>query len=223
MYCAIIGDIVKSKNISKRQQLQTDLEEVLDYINTKYHSTIAAKFTITLGDEFQGLLNSPEVLMDIVDYIKVHLHPIKVRFGIGFGDMSTEIKSIAIGADGPAYHVAREAINTVKRGDTKHEQSNKDILIYSDSIKDDLYDNLDVVNSILAVCYFIETKWSDKQREIIKHLMEGAKSQTELADLYNIEQSSISRRIERSGYYAYKEAKHEAKKLVIRYWEELNG
>ncbi len=62
----------------------------MDYINTKYHSVIAAKFTITLGDEFQGLLSSPEVLMDIVDYIKVHLHPIKVRFGIGFGDMSTE-------------------------------------------------------------------------------------------------------------------------------------
>ncbi len=53
---------------------------------------IASDFMITLGDEFQGLLTSGFHLVQIIDYIERSLFPIKLRFGVGIGEIHTEIK-----------------------------------------------------------------------------------------------------------------------------------
>ena len=57
-YIAIIGDIKNSKKIVDRGAIQEHLKKILDNINLKYSDCIASKFTITLGDEFQGLLTT---------------------------------------------------------------------------------------------------------------------------------------------------------------------
>jgi len=59
MYFAIIGDIVESKKILNRNEAQEKLNHILKDINIEYERNIAAKFIITLGDEFQGLLSNP--------------------------------------------------------------------------------------------------------------------------------------------------------------------
>lgn len=223
MYCAIIGDIVKSREIQERRELQHKLEAVLHEINENYADFITAKFTITLGDEFQGLLVSPEKSFEIIDYIKVKLRPIKFRFGIGIGGMSTDIKVIAIGSDGPAYHVARDALNNVKDSNIKYSQAERDMLVYGISINSNMYEKFELINALLSTCYFIEKKWSDKQIEIIKHLMNSDYSHRELATIYQISQPSITRRIENSGYYTYKEAKAVANKYLMEKWEKMNG
>lgn len=56
-YVAIIGDIIDSKNIEHRQEIQTKLLNTLDRINSKYSQSIVSKFKITLGDEFEGLMS----------------------------------------------------------------------------------------------------------------------------------------------------------------------
>lgn len=39
------------------------------------------------------------------------LYPVELRFGIGIGEITTEINTeMALGADGPGYYKAREAI-----------------------------------------------------------------------------------------------------------------
>ena len=55
-YVAIIGDIKGSKQISNRSQIQKKLGHVLKDVNETYKADISAKFIITLGDEFKGLL-----------------------------------------------------------------------------------------------------------------------------------------------------------------------
>ncbi len=55
MYCAIIGDLINSKEIKNRKELQENLKLLLKNINNKYNC-IETDFTITLGDEFQALL-----------------------------------------------------------------------------------------------------------------------------------------------------------------------
>ncbi len=160
MYCALIGDIINSRSIEDRSNMQDSFEEILNSINSTYSSTIEAKFTITIGDEFQGLLKEPYHLFNIIDKIKMKLYPTQVRFGIGIGKMATEIKSYAIGSDGPAYHVAREAIDEIKQGEIKYEQPIRDILVNSTLLNEDEFNELDILNSILSTCYFIESKWS---------------------------------------------------------------
>ena len=91
MYVAIIGDIVNSRKIINRTEIQEKLNRVLEDINLDYKASIAAKFIITLGDEFQGLLSNPCDLFNIIDRIKFTMHPVKIRFGIGIGEINTEI------------------------------------------------------------------------------------------------------------------------------------
>ncbi|MGJ0961539.1 SatD family protein [Faecalicoccus pleomorphus] len=55
-YVAIIGDIIDSKNIEHRQEIQTKLLNTLNKSNSKYYKSIVSKFKITLGDEFGGLM-----------------------------------------------------------------------------------------------------------------------------------------------------------------------
>lgn len=57
-YYAIIGDIKRSKKIENRCEIQEKLKKILDNVNSIYNNDISAKFLITLGDEFQGLLEN---------------------------------------------------------------------------------------------------------------------------------------------------------------------
>ena len=110
-YIVIIGDIKHSKSISNRYEIQGQLKKTLDYINKKYKTSVAARFLITLGDEFQGLLSTAEPLIDIIGYIQNEMFPVRIRVGVGIGEITTEInKNAAIGAYGPAFYAARRAI-----------------------------------------------------------------------------------------------------------------
>ena len=63
-YYAIIGDIKRFKKIENRCEIQEKLKKILDNVNSIYNNDISAKFLITLGDEFQGLLEMIEFLRE---------------------------------------------------------------------------------------------------------------------------------------------------------------
>lgn len=113
-YLAVIADLIGSRGIRNRGQLQKRLEETLERVNHSYKARMASPFTITLGDEFQGLLYSDAPVFQILDEIEHALHPQAARFGIGLGTMSTAIDpESSLGADGQAYWHARAAIDRV--------------------------------------------------------------------------------------------------------------
>ncbi|MBS6115408.1 MAG: hypothetical protein KH848_07000 [[Clostridium] spiroforme] len=45
-------------------------KKILNNINLKYNDCIASNSTITLGDEFQGLVTTGNNIMEIIQYIK---------------------------------------------------------------------------------------------------------------------------------------------------------
>lgn len=225
MYCAIIGDIVNSRKLENRAEVQLKLKQLLDQINIKYSEDIAAKFIITIGDEFQGLLKTPKRIFNLLDSIKMEIFPITIRFGIGLGDMNTRIyEDMAIGSDGPAYYAAREAIDEIKKSNYRYEQPTRDILIRYSQNNINFKRRLELMNSTLSTCYFIERRWSEKQREIIKVLTIEDKemNQKELGNLFDLSQSSIQRRINSSGFYTYKYAKNNVASALNDIWEELH-
>lgn len=119
-YVAMIGDIKESKKIDGRNMVQEKLNHILNHINERYSSDISAKFVITLGDEFQGLLSVNDHLLEIIKYIQREMYPVRLRFGIGIGEIYTDIfHEAAIGADGPAYYAAREAIEGLREQEKK--------------------------------------------------------------------------------------------------------
>ena len=187
-YCSIIGDIVNSKKIPNRQEIQDLFASVLTEINMEFYNDIASNFTITLGDEFQGLIYKPILSYEIIKKIKQKMSPIELVFGVGIGEMKTRIeRTISIGSDGPAYHYARNMVEKAKK-------KRPSILYYSGMTSDEL------INGLL---YFTEScinSRTAKQIEAVK-LYDELKSQKEVAKRLNKTQAAISGILINAFYY----------------------
>lgn len=188
MYCAIIGDIVSSRKYENRQQLQEKFDQAINQINIEYNDYIASNFTITLGDEFQGLLSTPHLSYEIIKKIRELLSPVKLVFGVGIGDMATNFnKEISIGSDGPVYHRARKMLIKAKKNDPTIQYLSE-------------YEEDKLINGLL---HFIESctqKRTKRQKEVIK-LYNRYKSQYKVADMLDINQSAVSRILKDGLYY----------------------
>ncbi len=211
MYTAIIGDLQNSRQINDREAFQLRFKEILDEVNVIYKNDIASKFTITLGDEFQGLLVTPIKILEIINYIKFRIYPVRSRFGIGIGEINTRIDpDESLGADGPAYHRARNMINFIK----KNEKSKKTAL---GDIRIDIGKGspiIESVNSTLNLLYFIESRWTLKQRNSIMDSYYYGLTQGEIAEKSGLNQSTVHRSLKASGYFEYFETVYTVEELM---------
>ncbi len=204
VYIAIIGDIQDSKIIEDRKNVQIKLEEVLEEINVQYSNDIASKFMITLGDEFQGLLLSGTNVMNIISKIERGMYPVRLRFGVGIGEITTDINpNMSIGADGPGYYRAREAIGNLKEKEKKKKTYAGDILFKADDKNQTI---MDMLNTIIELMFAIKSFWSDRQREIIWNMLEYHDNQIDAAKRLKIKQPTVQKALVAGKYYAYKEA-----------------
>lgn len=203
-YIAIIGDMKNSKIMNDRNSVQNELKKTLNIINEKYSQDISAKFMITLGDEFQGLLHDGGHVMHIIEDIQIEMHPVEIRFGIGVGPITTDINyEMAIGADGPGYYRARQAIEFLKENEQRNMTQDTDIRIEVDG---DNEDSAAMMNTVLSLLTVIKSNWTDRQREIIRDTMKYGDSQAKTAARLNVAQSSIQRSLKSGNYYAYRDA-----------------
>lgn len=203
-FIAIIGDIKQSKTIENRSEVQKKLKSALDEINEKYSDDIASKFSITLGDEFQGLLRNGKNTMAIITEIEMEMYPVEIRFGVGIGPITTDVnKEMSLGADGPAYYNARNAIETLKDDEKKRQTDAAYIRLETDG---DNKAATIMINTIMTLLTVIKDSWSDRQREIIWDMLKHQDSQTDVAKRFKINQSSVQKGLSKGKYYAYKDA-----------------
>lgn len=218
MYVAVIGDIIDSRSLDNRNRYQQQFKETLAYINATYHSDIASRFMITLGDGFQGLLLNGNSVMNIVLDIEEKMDPLKLRFGIGIGEVSTYIAAEhAAEIDGPVYHYAREMIEDIERKATQRTQSQSNIMIYSTEAATLAEDNL--LNVILSLCTAIKSKWSDRQKEIIRAYRANENNQSKTAQALNIAQSSVHRALYSARYSTYAASITTVSTVLKQRWE----
>jgi len=203
-YIAVIGDIIESKKLEDRYESQIRLKNVLEYVNNRYPRDIESKFMITLGDEFQGLLKTGVHVIDLIEYIQISMFPVQIRFGIGVGKIVTEInQQVPFGADGSAYHNARNMINDLKTAEKKNKMSNANIMIASDG---DHADTVLLINTILSLCTTLRQKWTDLQREVAFDCILNGGNQREVAMRLNTIQPSVQKALSNADYYSYKRA-----------------
>lgn len=113
-YLVLIGDIVESRQSSQRDLLQRKLAGVLQALNADAHSLVSP-YTLTLGDEFQGVFRGVDNIFEHMFIILGTLHPVAVRFSWAVGAISTDINAdSAVGMDGPAFYAARDGVNALK-------------------------------------------------------------------------------------------------------------
>ena len=201
MYLALIADVIDSKMVQERFDLQKQLEETLQTMDELFGEFLASNFTLTLGDEFQGLLKVDAPVFQIIDTLRSELTPTQLRFGIGLGEIVTDIDPLqSIGADGPAYWNARAAINLIHQ---KNDYGNTQIYYSSGKEKQDFF-----VNALIASGEAIRSGWRGSQEEILLDLLKRCVysenfSQQDLAESLAINPSALSKRLKSSSIRVY--------------------
>ncbi|MGM0451315.1 MAG: SatD family protein [Pseudomonadota bacterium] len=110
----MIADIIDSRNLASRGEVQEGLESTLGELNRR-NGQLLSPYTITLGDEFQAVFSGADHLFPDILAIMRKLHPVELRFALGVGPLSTAINpEQAIGMDGPAFHRARDLLSSMK-------------------------------------------------------------------------------------------------------------
>lgn len=214
---AIIGDIIDSKGIKERNEIQIKLNKLLDNINTDYKKYIVSKWTITLGDEFQVLLKPNLEVFKMLDYISYKMYPVKIRFGIGLGEILTDINyKKSIGSDGPAYWRARQAIELIHENDN---YGNSKISFNSEGEDDDL------INNLIHYTDWMKENWTTTQMQILDTLLKKDIysydfKQKDLAKDIGISESAMSRRISSSGIRLYLSSRSSVAKTIVNKGEK---
>jgi len=183
-YFAVIGDIIGSRNVDDRAGLQRQLGAGLADVNRRYANQIASKYLLTIGDEFQGLLRTSENIDRILASLRVAVHPVDLRFGIGVGGLVTPLQEQAIGMDGPCFQRARAAIERAKERSTQIEvecgEAHPGFEIYCQ-----LYSGM-------------RRSWTERQRQIIDLSMSGMEG-VDIARLLEISPPAVSQHLSAAG------------------------
>ena len=191
-YIAVIADMVRSRQLSsyRRRAIQGKFGDLINSLNHEYRKTIAAKFIITLGDEFQGLLNSAALIPDLIWRLDFDFNERNLRVGVGCGTLDTPLQRYAINIDGSALHAAREAIDTAKREKTLG------------GVFCGFGEWGSVLNGIARILWFQRSGWTPSQREIAQLLRSGM-SQVAIAETLRIRPQVVSRQVQSSGCMQY--------------------
>lgn len=183
---AVIGDMISSRRSADRAELQTRFRESLAQINSEFANRFESRLIVLAGDEFQGLLKSPVHGIWLCDLIEERLQ-VPFRFGIGYGELTTDSARYAIGTDGPAWHHARKAIEeSKKRGDRLTFRGFGD--------HEDLY--------LTAAQDMLDFQWqklTKSQKQVLKALERGS-TQVEVAAQLGKVQQYVSRTARASGF-----------------------
>ena len=116
IYCVANMDIVGSRRVKDREQLQNNLNSYIEQLNRKYSDILVAPITITLGDEWQFIINKPSKAYSLIHEFQQLLwrDNVELYAGIGIGELSTLVSDDVRKMDGPCFHAARDAFKIIK-------------------------------------------------------------------------------------------------------------
>lgn len=114
-----MGDIVDSSS-ADQLTLQDSFAKLVKRVNDEYPSSFESPLTITLGDEFQGIVRSAKEAAEIVIALEEYRWDLEIeiviRYSLGLGEISTPINpEIAYGMLGPGLSEVREALVEMKQ------------------------------------------------------------------------------------------------------------
>lgn len=115
-YSVVNLDIVGSREVKDREQLQRNLNSYIDQMNNKFNSILVSPISITLGDEWQLITSKPAEAYNLVHAFQqlLWVDNVELYAGIGIGGLSTLPDKDIRNMDGPCFHAARDAIKISK-------------------------------------------------------------------------------------------------------------
>lgn len=162
-YFILMGDIIGSHKY-KGEMLSQDFRSLVNYCNNYFSSDILSPYTITLGDEFQGVAKSLTSALKSIFYFEETIlkreYIFKVRYVLHYGDIETQInKQIAHGMMGKGLATTRKILSHKGRERQK---------FYFDLTEKLLNDQL---NRLFSIIESFSGKWQKKDYLLISDML----------------------------------------------------
>lgn len=187
-FCVMTIDLKGSRKLRDRAFIQRKVLELIDELNQKFEKDLQADFVMVLGDEFQGVLNSPEKVYQIFKFIKRRLE-VEFCCGVGVGSISTALSKKTTEMDGPAFHLSREALEEAKK-------ERAEVVIRSHSKERDK-----LLNVMINLVLHVRRKWTERQSQILSYLESHMDAtQTEAAKHFSTSKQAISKVVKTTGW-----------------------
>ena len=190
----LIGDVVRSRAAADRPALHTRLAELLETANDELKPVVPLR--ITVGDEYQGCLESVGDALHAALWLRLQLAPqAELRHGVGWGSVAVLAERPRI-EDGPGWWAAREAIESVKLEATRPATRR---MRTAYRIADDT-DGPDpaAVNAALMCRDQMVGSVSQRSLRLLRGTLAG-RTQAELAEEEGISASAVSQRVRHDG------------------------
>jgi DNA-binding transcriptional LysR family regulator len=191
----LTSDLIKSRSLDARAATQRDLDAALDEANAEFAGTLLVPFSITLGDEWQGLFRDLASALRADFAIRETLHPLRIASGFGVGPVATELRERTALMDGECFHRSREALEDARRrkGSAARLQSD-------DALLDE------TVNATVSLLHAIFDGWSDRQVEIFRaYVAHGTESAA--AEALGVTQPTVHQSLSGALAKTYREAR----------------
>lgn len=181
----ITCDVIGSRKV---QRVPRHIDHALSKLNTKHRTDLIARFAVTLGDEFQGVLRSSSQVYHIRMEIEQMLR-LPIYAGVGIGKAETTNDSNSSHMTGEAFIRSREALNFAKK------KKREFILTTGNEV-------IDVaINSLAQAAQFIKAKQTHRQSKTINLLLENPTiTQRKLAAKMRVSPANISKTLKAAGY-----------------------
>ncbi len=160
-YAILMADVVKSR-MDRQNIVAVELKRLTTDVNNQMKSAILSPFTVTLGDEFQGVPISTAAGLQMIIMMEEKLleggNPFALRYVLGWGSIQTPInKEIAHGMLGAGLTDTREKLNGLKKEDSR-------FLIFG--TKNDGY-----YNNLFTLYQSIKDDWNSKDSRVISDFL----------------------------------------------------
>src|SRR3989442_10791374 len=86
-----------------RARLQADARAAVKDLNRRYRGVLAARFAVTLGDELQCLLPTPQPVWELAHDLRARLPTVDWVVACGRGPITTPLAPTAPEMDGPCF------------------------------------------------------------------------------------------------------------------------
>ncbi|QDU68001.1 SatD family protein [Engelhardtia mirabilis] len=207
---ALIGDIVRSRELPDRAQVQERLGACVDALAQRLPAgVVLAGPTLTAGDEVQLLL-APEGASAAVQAIRLldgAVRPARMSFGIGWGRLSTPIEDGAqapIGRlDGPCFHAARSALEAAR-------EQGRWVMTAGWSTPSGAM----ILDGLFALLGHQRAGWTDKQASTVAAARD--RMQKDVAEELGVQPSVVSERLKAAGFEACVAGERSAELLLAQ-------
>lgn len=210
LHATIVADVVGSRSIPDFPARRDELLESLSVAHGK-HQRVLTRYTITAWDEFQTIVSQLSHLPDVIWDLRREFQPWRLKIGVGIGPLQTlpqlsqPVNEVAMGE---AFVRSREAMKEI--GATKQKYRVLTRLRGTVPILDDavnlIYDLLDTL--------LLET--TERQWATIKGY-EATERLEATARRLKIDESTVSRNLQRGSYWQAVEARERLREIFGLY------